>query len=221
MMMAEVYWIHGFEKKLGEGESLAGMILAWLDEIHVRVNWVNQVNVLGDVEPAELLADFAKNELPAGFLFTADKMDEHFFLQQILRRMRMDETESQLVVLKNGQDVSAGLFISHRQVGKYNLLPRLVLAEQMSVLQPQALKAKLTDMPEEYESVYVTGLQDEIFNRLDIAEIGNISVVTMAKVNLLQCLLEINQQQQLKDCFGFLVSQAENQPIMVTSVQGC
>ena len=220
--MAEVYWINGFEKTLADGETPASALRTWLDEIHVRLAWVDQVNMLGDLVPAETLSDLEQNELPAGFVFSGNVMDEHFFLQQVLRRMRMDESESQLVVLKMKQTCTAALFISHRQVGRYNLLPRLVVAEQMAVLQPQQLQKRLENMPEEYEQgVYLTAVQDAWLAQMDISGLENVSGITMDENNLLSCLLDINSRPELKDQFGLLLSRAEHQPVMVTSVRGC
>jgi hypothetical protein len=220
--MAEVYWIHGFEKTPAQGQSLAAMVREWLDEIHVRVAWVNQVNVLVDGDEAGIQAELAEADLPVGFVFSSACMDEHFFFQQVLRRMRMDESESQLLVCQVAETVYGALFVSHRQVGKYNLLPRLVLAEQMAVLQPEQLQKRLTDLPEEFEKgVYLTAVDEELLSGLDIAEIEKVTKVATGKASLLSCLMEINQQDALKEQFGLLLSQAENQPLLVSSVQGC
>ena len=220
--MAEVYWINGFEKELADGQSLAGMVRDWLDEIHVRLAWVNQVNVLTDSEVAVIPASLAEAELPSGFVFSSTVMDEHFFLQQVLRRIRMDESESQLLVCQVGEICYGALFISHRQVGKYNLLPRLVLAEQMAVLQPDQLQNRLTDLPEEFEQdVYLTAIDDELLSGLDIADIEKVSKISTGNKSLLSCLMEINGKAELKAQLGLLVSQAENQPLLVTSVQEC
>ena len=220
--MAEVYWINGFEKKLADEQTLAGMLREWLDEIHVRVAWVNQVNVLTDGNVETIPTSLAASELPVGFVFSSVSMDEHFFLQQIVRRMRMDESESQLLVCQVGQTCYGALFISHRQVGKYNLLPRLVLAEQMAVLRPQQLQKRLTDLPEEFDQgVYLTAIDTELLSGINIDGLENVSRVPTGKESLLTCLVEINRQVELKEQLGLLVSQADNQPLLVTSVQGC
>jgi hypothetical protein len=145
-----------------------------------------------------------------------------FTALQILRRMRMDESESQLLVYQVGKTCYGALFISHRQVGKYNLLPRLVLAEQMAVLQPDQLQKRLSDLPEEFEQdVYLTAVDDEYLSGLNIDDVEMVSKVSIGKESLLSCLMDINRQAELKGQLGLLVSQAKNQPLLVTSVQGC
>ena len=220
--MAEVYWINGFEKELAKGQTLVEMVRDWLNEIHVRIAWVNQVNVLSDKDMELIHASLAESELPAGFVFSSASMDEHFFLQQVLRRIRMDESESQLLVCQIGKTCYGALFISHRQVGKYNLLPRLVLAEQMAVLQADQLQKRLTDLPEEFDlSVYLTAIDGELLSGLKIEGVEHVSKVPTAKESLLMCLMEISRQPELKEQLGLLVSQAKKQPLLVTSVQGC
>ncbi|MBI9048012.1 MAG: hypothetical protein JEZ00_01215 [Anaerolineaceae bacterium] len=220
--MAEVYWMNGFEIPLVKTDDLTKTVQDWLAGVYVRPNWVEQIEIITDGNPQTLLAELQNSTLPLGFVYATDNMDEHFFLQQILRRMRMDETECQLILNLSEEKLYGALIMSHRQVGRSNLLPKLILAEQMVVLQPQILLTRMVDFPHQSEEgIYLCSPKDAHLTELSENEIEGVQFVSLNQPNLLGCLMEINASETLKNKPGFLLTCETNQPALITSVQGC
>jgi hypothetical protein len=217
--MAEVYWMNGFQAHCPADADIGAMVESWLSGRHIRSAWIEQVNLLydGEATSEEILPSMLAN-IQAGFCFNLTQMDEHFFLQQIIRRMRVDETESQLLLSRRAGTLTCSLFMSHRLVGRSNLPPRFILGEQMAVLNAAALKIRLAEVVGQVENgLYLAGTQTEFLDEVH----GDIHIERFDQSALGNILLKINKMEELHSQLGLLITRQTGQPALVTSMQGC
>ena len=220
--MAEVYWIDGFQAAMPQDGDFNAHLSAWMEEKHLRPAWIKQVHLLHE-QPAAADA-WQKQELPGdlekGFIFSLAEMDEHFFIQQMIRRMRLDEVDSQLVLTLRAETLSAALFMSHRQVGRSNLRPQWIVGEQMTVLRPELLNNYLMALPKVIEmEIFLSGLQPEYLAELAAVQEEPIPLMPFSGENLGGIFLALSRQEELKNKFGLIITRTADQPALVTSVE--
>jgi hypothetical protein len=221
--MAEVFWINGFQTALANPPQALAALATWLESVRLRVNWVEQINLLTD-EPGLtwdiLLADSPFSKQQSSFCYQTQTMDEHLLLQQIIRRIRMDESASQVLLVEHAGVLSGALMMSHRLVGRYNLPPRLQLAETMAVVHGDMLATQLAGLPQLTDpGLYLSGNQAQLLQEVSNG-IEGITCLPFPAESLPACLLNLQASEPIRKQMGLILSRQPDQPILVTSVQG-
>jgi hypothetical protein len=220
--MAEVYWMNGFESRMPEDGNLSDLLAPWMEKEHLRPAWIKQVHFLYDQPAAG--EEWQKQELPGelekGFVYSLAEMEEHFFMQQVIRRMRLDEVDSQLVLTLREGTLTAALFMSHRQVGRSNLRPQWIVGEQMAVLRPEPLHDYLFALPQVIEmEIFLSGTQPETLAELVAGQKEPVPLMPFSGANLGGIFLTLSRQEELKNKFGLIITRTADQPALITSVE--
>jgi hypothetical protein len=220
--MAEVYWIDGFQAPLAEGGNINELLAPWMEKKKLRPAWIKQVHLLHD-RPAAAetwLKQMLPGEMEKGFEYSLNQMEEHFFMQQVIRRMRLDEIDSQLILTLRKETLTAALFMSHRQVGRSNIRPHWIVGEQMAVLRPDPLNDYLTALPKVFEmEIFLSGTQPEILAELAASQKESVPLMPFSGTNLGGIFLALSQEEALKNKFGLIVTRQGEQPALITSVE--
>ena len=220
--MAEVYWMDGFQAELQTPAHALATLSAWLEERHIRPNWIEQIHIVTEVPLSwpDLLHDTSLQPSQCGFNQLASQMDEHLLFQLLIRRMRLDESESQILLTLRKDSLSAALLMTHRQVGRYNLRPRLVLAEQLSVLPLDAFARHLPEGAALAENgLYLLGNQPDLVQSL-LAGADDLTGLAFGDLSIPACLMQVHEETQRREQLGLFVSRQDQQPLLVTSVRG-
>jgi hypothetical protein len=220
--MAEVYWMNGFESRMPVDGNLCDLLSPWMEKEHLRPAWIKQVHFLHDQSAAA--EEWQKQELPGelekGFVYSLAEMEEHFFMQQVIRRMRLDEVDSQLILTLRAEILTAALFMSHRQVGRSNLRPQWIVGEQMAVLRPEPLNDYLIALPQVIEiEIFLSGPQPEYLAELAAVQKVPIPLMPFSGANLGWIFLALSHQEELKNKFGLILTRNADQPALITSVE--
>jgi hypothetical protein len=220
--MAEVYWIDGFEAPLPVDGNLCDLLSPWMEKQHLRPAWIKQVHFLYDQPQAG--EEWQKQELPGelekGFVYSLAEMEEHFFMQQVIRRMRLDEVDSQLLLTLRAETLTAALFMSHRQVGRSNLRPQWIVGEQMAVLRSEPLNHYLIALPQVIEmEIFLSGPQPDYLAELAAVQKEPVPVMPFSGTNLGGIFLALSRQEELKNKFGLIITRNADQPALITSVE--
>ena len=220
--MAEVYWMDGFEAPMPVDGNFGDLLSPWMEKQHLRPAWIKQVHLLHD-QPVAGEA-WQNQELPGelekGFVYSLAEMEEHFFMQQVIRRMRLDEVDSQLVLTLRAETLTAALFMSHRQVGRSNLRPQWIVGEQMAVLRSEALRDYLIALPKVIEmEIFLSGTQPETLTELAAVQKEPIPLMPFSGSNLGGIFLALSRQEALKNKFGLIITRTADQPALITSVE--
>lgn len=216
--MAEVYWMDGFQRPCRGIADASAILMGWLDQRGYRHRWIEQVQLLSETIGSD--ATWQEQDVELAFHLPLAAMDEHFFLQQMLRRMRMDESESQLLLTLRGETLSGALFMNHRQVGRSNLPPRLIIGEQMAVILSHALADHLQALPALMDrGLCLCSHQPALLEQLPQFDAQTIQCKAYPGLSLAGILLALAEEEALSANLGLLLSQQADQPALVTSVQ--